>query len=48
MRLFLLLILFSGCASYKIPVETDNHPATADSEISQIELSPILNLGVEN
>lgn len=43
--LFLLIILlFTGCASYKIPVQIKDHPASADISVFPIELSPILDI----
>lgn len=39
-----MLLFMTGCASYKIPLETQNHPATSAGEVSQIELSPILDI----
>jgi len=42
---FLLgLIFFTGCASYHIPCQTQDHPASSNAPVSQIELSPILDL----
>ncbi len=42
---FLLIFLFfTGCASYKIPIQSDSHPASSDATVSQIELSPILDI----
>lgn len=47
-KLFFLVILFiSGCTSYQIPIQTDNHPASTAIKVSQTELSPILNIDPE-
>jgi len=45
-----LLVCLSvvGCTSYKLPVETENHPAFSNTEITQIQLSPILDLDENN
>ena len=46
---FLLIVfLGAGCTSYKIPIQTDNHPASSDVEITQIELSSILDINENN
>lgn len=42
--LFLISLFVMGCASYKVPIQMQNHPASSDAEVSQIELSPILDL----
>ena len=41
---FLMLLCMAGCACYKIPIQTQNHPASSNAKISQIELSPILDI----
>lgn len=41
---FLFTVGLTGCASYKIPIETDNHPSTTSETISRIELSPLLDI----
>lgn len=42
------LIIMVGCASYKIPIQTENHPASAYVEVPQIELSALLDLSQES
>jgi len=39
-----LFIFLLGCTEYKVPIQTDNHPASSDALTSQIELSPILDI----
>ncbi|MCB1117546.1 MAG: hypothetical protein KDK50_03065 [Chlamydiia bacterium] len=39
-----LILLLSGCVSYKIPVNYDNHPARTNAPICKLELSPILDI----
>ena len=41
---FLACLLITGCTSYKLPIQTENHPASSDTVTSQIKLSPILDL----
>lgn len=42
---FLVALLFvTGCARYQIPVQNDRHPASSHVEVSQIELSPVLDI----
>lgn len=36
--------MFAGCANYRIPIQTCNHPASSNAAITQIELSSILEL----
>lgn len=38
----------AGCTSYKIPIQTENHPASTYVEVSQIELSSLLDLFQES
>lgn len=45
---FVLIFFVAGCARYKIPVQTENHPASIQAEVAQIELSSILNLPQES
>ncbi|CCB87808.1 unknown protein (plasmid) [Simkania negevensis Z] len=45
---FVILFFVTGCASYKIPIQTQNHPASSNAKISQIELSPILDIPESN
>ncbi len=45
---FVILLFTCGCESYKIPMQTSNHPASSDSSVSQIELSPILDIDKSN
>ena len=40
----LALFFMTGCASYKIPIQTQNHPAISNAKVSQIELSSILDI----
>ncbi|PCI95518.1 hypothetical protein COB11_01920 [Candidatus Aerophobetes bacterium] len=41
----LLTLLFTtGCTSTKIPIQTQNHPASSINETYQIELSSILDI----
>ncbi len=47
MTLFILPFLI-GCASYKIPIQTTDHPATPGAATSQIELSSILEINETN
>lgn len=46
MRFILLitLLFFSGCSSYKIPIQTENHPASPDIAVYDIHLSPVLEI----
>jgi len=41
---FLSLFFLVGCTTYKVPIQAENHPASSDSKIVQIKLSPILDL----
>lgn len=41
---FLPFFFITGCAYYKIPVQTHNHPASSNAIVSQLELSPILDI----
>jgi len=45
--IFLVLFLTS-CASYKIPIQTTDHPASTGLEAPQVELSPILDINENN
>ena len=41
---FLLPLFMTGCASYKIPIQTQNHPASSNAKVSQVVLSPLLEI----
>ncbi len=41
---FCSCLFLVGCASYKVPIQVENHPASTDAEIVQVKLSPILDL----
>lgn len=41
---FLFIFCLTGCANYRIPIETDNHPSMISETISQIQLSPLLDI----
>ena len=42
------LIVVASCTSYRIPIQTENHPASTDAVVYQIELSPILDINENN
>lgn len=37
-------IVVASCTSYRLPIQTENHPASTDAVVYQIELSPILDI----
>ncbi len=41
---FLSFLLLVGCTSYRIPIQVENHPASSDTAITQVQLSSILDL----
>ncbi len=48
LSLLLTLIYCAGCSNYKVPIETENHPASPNAPLSQIELSPLLEINESN
>lgn len=44
---FVSLLFLAGCANYKVPLQTENHPASSHTHVSQIELSSILDVPQE-
>ncbi len=51
MKVFALIccfILLSSCVNYQIPVESDDLPTSINATVSQIELSPILEIKIED
>ena len=44
MKYIFILLLFAGCATYKVPKPTDNHPASTCISTIPIDLSPILDI----
>lgn len=45
LSLFFALFLTAGCSTYKIPVQTENHPASLGTATCEIHLSPVLEIG---
>lgn len=46
--IFLIVLCMTGCTSYNIPIQTKNHPASSTTSVTQIELSPLLEIKEEN
>lgn len=48
-KIYLLMFFFLvSCATYKLPIQTKDHPASTNTKTSSIELSPILDINKEN
>lgn len=51
MNVFALIccfILLNGCVNYQVPVDTNDLPTSTNATVSQIELSPVLEIKIEN